>query len=68
MKTIKIVSVATMLLFVGNLSARESKKERVITKTLSAQISHFLRGTSFPVKDKELKAKVVFTLNEERRL
>jgi hypothetical protein len=57
-----------MLLFAGNLSAREPKIERAITKNLSEQIAQYLRGIAIPVKETEKKAKIVFTLNGEKEM
>ncbi len=68
MKTLKIVTVASMLLFVGNLSAREPKKDNGGTKPLSKQIAYMLKGSAIPVKDKDLKAKIVFTLNQDQEI
>ncbi len=68
MKALKIVMVAAMLLLVGNLSAREPKKDPGSTKPLSKQIAYILRGSAIPVKDRDLKAKIVFTLNQDHEI
>lgn len=67
MRKLPVVLVAAILFSAGNLFANDSKTTDP-KEALAIQISHLLEDNSFIVKDHELTAKVVFTLNNHKEI
>ncbi len=67
MRKLSLVLVAAMLLSAGSAFAGSFEKPKP-SKNLSAQIAEILEASQIKVKDADLTARVLFTLNEENEI
>ncbi|WP_422860487.1 hypothetical protein ACOKFD_06455 [Flagellimonas sp. S174] len=62
------LTIASAIMLVSSSVWSIAPKEKVEVKTLSEQIHQILAQNSIYVKNKDLTARVLFTLNEDKRI
>jgi hypothetical protein len=67
MKKVSCIWIAVLLLSSGNLFAEDMRKPEPV-KSLSYQIKLLIGHETIAVGDKDLKGKVLFTLNEHQEI
>lgn len=68
MRKFSLFLVAALLLSVVSVSANDPKPKKPANETLSAQIGDLLDNNAFIVENRDLTAKVRFTLNEDKEI
>ena len=67
MRKVSLILMAALLLSSGSIFANTPKKDNP-TKNLSSQIASFLEDNEFTIKENNLTANVLFTLNKNSEI